>query len=179
MIHVFYECCLSICLDSFQWILLSGMLYNCSVKEVRYVFEALEYCTDDNIQSQTTATTTCGGLLGCTFNEVEDETFLFRKVEDFLNASRMIDITEILSAFQFGQKGLGLKNGIVVDKNTHHNDDERHEILKDYWKPTLHFKRGFCYTFEPKRDTKFPVLYHGTDYQNVVKMSKKEVQIHE
>ena len=73
----------------------------------------------------------------------------------------MIDITDILSAFQFGQKGLGLKNGIVVGKNPHHDVYERHEILKDYWKPTLHFKRGFCYTFEPKRDTKFPVLYHG------------------
>ena len=150
---------ITICLDSFQWVVFSKILNNCSTNSILKFSEALKYCTNDNTQSQTTTTTWCGGLFGCTFNEEEDKIYPFKTVEDFLNASKMPDITDILSGFHFGQTGL--INKIMVDKNVLNEEDEyRRKLLKQYWKPTLHFKRGFCYTFEPKKYSNFPLLYH-------------------
>ena len=148
---------ISICLNSFKWVAWSRMLNNCSTNAIFDVSAALKYCTNDNTQSQTTTTTWCGGLFGCTFNEEEDKIYPFKTVEDFLNASKMPDITDILSGFHFGQTGLN--NKIMVDKNIFNGLDRR-SLLKQYWKPTLHFKRGFCYTFEPKKYSNFPLLYH-------------------
>ena len=152
---------ISICLDSFKWVVLSGISKNCSTSaaNIPRLTDALRYCTDDNTESQETTTTWCGGLFGCIFNEEEEDIYYpFKNVEDLLDASKIIDITDILSGFQFGQTKL-LSRKILVDRNT--NDEIRKERLREYWKPTLNFERGFCYTFEPKKYTNFPVLYHG------------------
>ena len=149
---------ITICLDSFEWVYWSGMTKNCKTNGIGRFTDALKYCTDEFTQSQTTTTTWCGGLFGCMFYEDEEEIYPFKNIEDFLNASKVFDITDILSGFQFGQKYF--KNKILVDQNTQ-TYDIYEAYLKDSWKPTLHFERGFCYTFEPKRYAKIPVLYKG------------------
>ena len=149
---------ITICLDSFKWVVWASMSKNCSTKNIASFADALGSCTNDNTQSQTTTTTWCGGLFGCMFYEDEEEIYPFKNIEDFLNASKVFDITDILSGFQFGQKNF--ENKILVDQNML-NYDFYEARLKDSWKPTLHFQQGFCYTFEPKRYAKFPVLYKG------------------
>ena len=108
---------ITICLDTFKWVVWTKMLKNCSTNMIYTISDALKYCTNDNTQSQTTTTTMCDGLFGCIFNEEEDENYPFKKIEDFLNASKMFDITDILSGFYFGQTDLKDKIWITKDSS--------------------------------------------------------------
>ena len=156
---------MTICLNSFKWIRKTAMSNNCSYYGAGTFADALSYCTDDNSQSQTTTTKTtttwCGGMfmVGCSNIDDgnENKAYPFKNVEDLLDASKMISITDILSGFQFGQTNL--RNKIMLGQNNLISDVK--EGLLYYWKPTLHYDNGFCYTFEPKRNSKFPVLYKG------------------
>ena len=112
--------------------------------------ETLEYCTYDSKQSQTT---TEGGMFGNMFDEKKELFYPFKSIENLINASRMFDITDILGAFQFGPED---KTGILVSKQLPRN--LRYEGLNEYWKPTLHNSRGFCFTFESKKYGKHKVL---------------------
>ena len=125
---------ITICLDTFKWVVWTKMLKNCSTNMIYTISDALKYCTNDNTQSQTTTTTMCDGLFGCIFNEEEDENYPFKKIEDFLNASKMFDITDILSGFYFGQTDL--KDKIWITKDYLNTEDEH-----------LHFLRIICLYF--------------------------------
>ena len=150
---------ITICLDSFKRIALSGMSNNCSMgwRRIDNFHDALRFCTYDSTQSRTQTTTTeCEGLFGCMFSEDEEVSYsLFKKIEDLINASKTLNIMDILDTFQFGDG----KDKISVNHNL--GSDLRYEYLKKYWEPTLHYQRGFCYTFDPSKYGKYPVLFNG------------------
>ena len=148
---------ITICFDSFKWVMWAGMSQKCSTNYLLTFSEALRMCTNED-NSQTTTTTSCGGMFGCMFNEEENKTYPFDKIKDLLEASKIFAITDILSGFYFGQEGLN--GSIRADKSSMH-DKVRLQLLTEHWKPTLHFNRGFCYTFDPKNlPRSFPVLYN-------------------
>lgn len=150
---------ITICLDLFKRIVFSGMSYNCSDNYLNTLnfHNALESCTYDSTQSQIQTTTECGGIFGCMFTEDEEINYPFKNLEDLINASKTLDITDILPAFRFGNSnGFGYgKDKIVVSR--YMDSDSRHESLKMYWEPTLHYEKGFCYTFESSKHGKYQV----------------------
>ena len=86
----------------------------------------------------------------------------FKDIEKLLRVAKMMDITDILSGFKFGYESdtSQIINGAPSQVLS---VEERYEMMKTHWKPTLHFKKGFCYTFEPKSlGQRFPV-YDGED----------------
>ena len=148
---------ITICLGTFNWITLSpGMINNCSRNSIYLLgtgkkiyasiasfYKALIQCTADKNQFPIT-TTPIGS------NE-EQVIYPFKTVEDFLHVSKMLEIHDILKSFIFAK---GNDKNITVDKW----DEERIKLMNRYWTPTLHFERGFCYTFDPK--------LHGTFQAN-------------
>ena len=81
-------------------------------------------------------------------------------MEDLLNVTKMIEITDILKKLKFGfEKN---KENLPINIQYHHESDEQilinygnyqsdEEILdwmKYFWKQSLHFERGICYTFD-------------------------------
>ena len=159
----------TICLD-FWWVLLSpnGMFNNCSYLTKGGFHEALEFCTDDGTESTTTANYDCltcfGGQLLDNEDNVEGIGVVnkFKDIQKLLSVAKMMDITDILSGFKFGYMSdtsqiINTAPGQILSL------EERHELMRTHWKSTLHFKKGFCYTFEPKRlGQHFPV-YDGED----------------
>ena len=79
-------------------------------------------------------------------NNEEDKKYPFRKIEDFIEASKLIEITDILDGF---------KIGYPIDDEWKIKANNSEEMFKEFWKPILHFHYGFCYMFQPKE---FPVL---------------------
>ena len=140
----------TICLESFNKITLSqnGMKYKCfgsdfSIANYNFL-SALKYCTF--IYNDTIKTRPKRGLdLGISnniFNE-KDVVYPFENIEDFLHVSNMIEMTDILKSFVFAN---GTEKNITIENS---------EQMKTYWKPTLHFENGLCYTFDPKKHGRF------------------------
>ena len=140
---------ITICLGSFNWITMSPkMINNCS-RTTFYIFgtgkklyvpiasfyKALIKCTADKNQYPITITPLWG-------NE-EDVIYPFKTVEDVLHVSKLLEIHDILKSFIFAK---GNDKNITV----YELEEERIKLMNKYWKPTLHFERGFCYTFDPK-----------------------------
>ena len=79
----------------------------------------------------------------------------FKKIEDLLNVIKMIEITDILHEFKFGfEKSqrypieiTRINNGTRNEGN-YQGGKEILDWLKYFWKPSLHFERGICYTFD-------------------------------
>ena len=153
---------ITICMDSFKWIVLAGMKNNC-FSDWMHIFtftNALELCTHDNDETGTTTTT--GGLFGNMFEEEDDKQkfYPFKNIEDFLKASNMLEITDILGGFQFAER---TKMEINASPSSFLSGNERMEYIKQFWQPILHYQRGICYSFEPKQYGKFPALYMGEE----------------
>ena len=72
----------------------------------------------------------------------------FQKLEDLLNITKKVEITDIVSWFMFAEGN---------EKNITARSDNNKEmiLMKELWEPTLHFERGLCYTFDPKLHGKF------------------------
>ena len=152
----------TICLESFKWIVKSqGMNSRCMTENFDNFYDALLWCTYDSRESP--KTTTEYSLIGNLFDEPNvDPINKFKKLQDFLNASEMLDITDILRGFKFGYRHHKiLSTDGILSKNT------REKRLKEWWKPIIHFEKGLCYSFEPKSITSgqfgqdIPVYYGG------------------
>ena len=82
----------------------------------------------------------------------------FKKIEDLLNVAKMIEITDILHSFKFGfEKTKKFENPIDILRNedktvrnqgNYRSNEKILDWLKHFWKPSLHFERGICYTFD-------------------------------
>ena len=107
---------ITICLNSFRWITQSpnGMEKNCSRIPPINTFEAaLRNCTSPTTQHQINP---------------------FEKIEDFLQISNMMQITDILRYFSFGN----VQGNVYRLLNTQEGWDE----MKKIWLPSLNFKKG-------------------------------------
>ena len=74
-------------------------------------------------------------------NGEKDGKYPFKKIEDFIETSKMIGITDILDEFKFGYP---------LDDEWEVKVNSSEENFKDFWKPILHSTNGFCYMFEPR-----------------------------
>ena len=83
----------------------------------------------------------------------------FKKIEDLLNVAKMIEITDIVREFKFGFEKSALEyeypirvgtfNGHQINYGNYQGDKEKIlDWFKYFWKPSLHFERGICYTFD-------------------------------
>ena len=81
----------------------------------------------------------------------------FKKIEDLLNVVKIIEITDILHGFRFGfEKTQTFENPIEIEtienktrnKGNYQGGEEILDWLKYFWKPSLHFEKGICYTFD-------------------------------
>ena len=132
----------TICLDSFERIVNSpnGMKNKCSGVHPQF-YMSLKVCTSENKGKQSEETTEGGGMFGNMFDEEPKEKIVkYYLIEDLINTSKMIGPSDFLTKFTF--------ENIQLMKNQKH--DEWGEILNNYWKPTLHYEKGFCFTFDPK-----------------------------
>ena len=107
---------ITICLDSFKWISISpnGMKKNCP-KTMKTFGNALAHCTGTDLDPEIAS--------NWSKDEKEKklkEITLFTEIDDFIEAAKMLEISDIVASFQW--KG----------------------------EPKLHIVRGFCYTFESK-----------------------------
>ena len=105
---------------------------------------ALEYCTftyNDTIKTRPKRGLDFG--IGNNMLKEKDVVYPFENIEDFLHVSKMIEITDILKSFVFAND---TENNITI---------ENLEQMNTYWKPTLHFENGLCYTFDPKNHGRF------------------------
>ena len=133
---------ITICLNSFKKIINSpnGMKNKCTGRPEKF-YMAVKKCTSKNEGEKNEETTEGGGMFGNIFDEEPEEKIVqYSLIENLLNTSKMIDPADILTLFAFDY--------IQLMKNQ--NDEEWREILKNYWEPTLHYEKGFCFTFDPK-----------------------------
>ena len=72
----------------------------------------------------------------------------FQMLEDLLNITKKVEITDIVSLFMFAEG-----NEKYITARSDNNKDMI--LMKELWEPTLHFERGLCYTFDPKLHGKF------------------------
>ena len=111
--HGHYEFpAITICLPSFNWITKSpnGMQKKCS--RTRWSLSSPWFYK---------------ALMMCTFPPKKPQIKPFKKIEDFLNISNMLEITDILRFSRFGK---------IFPKNS------KGEELKKVWLPSLNFKKG-------------------------------------
>ena len=93
-------------------------------------------------------------------NEEDPKEYMeyFREIEDLINVAKMIEITDILSNFMFGFE-IDLQQfeypiqvaSYSSSENFGNYQGDEEKILdwfKYLWKPSLHFERGICYTFD-------------------------------
>ena len=164
---------ITICLDKFQWVALSRMTKNCSVtwNQIESFSDGLGYCTAENTDNDTEYDYYSSGSYGNLFAQEEEKTYPFENIEDFLNVSKTFDIDDILNGFTFGYRKdrQGRANYIANFEKYKLTQEEKISkgtkkfLLDEYWKPTIHFDKGFCYTFEPKTYFgKKPILNKGT-----------------
>ena len=153
---------ITICLDTFNWITLSpGMKNNCTRPITKmfwgnYVdfginsfYDALKRCTAENDTTQTSQKS------GGDVEEKKEIVYHYKKLEDMLHITNMtVEITDIVSKFMFGTLFAG-GNSKNISASTY--DSEGSSLMKKLWKPTLHFEKGICYTFDPRLYGKFQV----------------------
>ena len=137
-----------------------AMKKNCSSsksffgKVISDFYEALKYCTykDGNKESlKNTTETNAAGLIGTIFGLKVEEVYPFKRIEDFLHISNMLEITDILGSFRFG------RNHEKKSYFRFSNSGEEGTLMKKYWQPTLQFEKGLCYTFDPKKYGTFQI----------------------
>ena len=147
---------ITICLDTFNWITLSlRMKNNCSRPKIwNYPLpiinfhDALKYCTAKNDHPQTSQKRRKRFSLFGGNEEETENVYHFKKLEDLIHGTKMaVEITDIVSNFIFA-KG-NMKNISAM------SDGKELILMKKLWKPTLHFEKGMCYTFDPKLHGKF------------------------
>ncbi len=63
-------------------------------------------------------------------------------MEDFIEVSKMIGITDILDIFNIAYGAFVPGYDVIVHQK---------ENLQDFWKPTLNILNGFCYSFESQK----------------------------
>ena len=76
-------------------------------------------------------------------------------MEDLLNVTKMIEIKDILTAFMFGfedEYPISINDfefeDVLINVGNYQGDEEILDWMKYFWKPSLHFERGICYTFD-------------------------------
>ena len=102
-------------------------------------------------------------------NDEKDKKQPFKKIEDFIEVSKMIDITDILDEIKFGY--LSDMQWIVKANSLEEN-------FKDLWKPIYHFYYGLCFMFEsrnssllsPLGDTYLRMILHFNVSSNFCKL---------
>ena len=114
---------ITICLDSFKWVGRSPNGLNCSFKGPQGFIHHLIYCT---------------------YNK-KVLVYPFEKIEDVIEASKILEITDILDSFRVGYP----LQWILEANNKEQN-------FKSFWKPILDPLKGFCYSFESR---KFEVMH--------------------
>ena len=173
---------ITICLDKFDWVALSNrMNKNCSAgwKDLESFSGALSSCTAKNTATNSSDTDNdteydyySGGIFGnFDIPKEEEKIYPFESIDDFLNVSKTFDIDDILNGFTFGYRKdrQGRTNYIANFEKYKLTQEEKISkgtkkfLLDKYWKPSIHFDHGFCYTFEPKTYFgKKPILNKGT-----------------
>ena len=83
-------------------------------------------------------------------------------MEDLLNVTKIIEITDILKRFKFGfernkenlpiniqwRYNYEIDEEILINYGNYQSDEEILDWMKYFWKQSLHFERGICYTFD-------------------------------
>ena len=74
-------------------------------------------------------------------------------MEDLLNVMKMIEIKDILTAFKFGFENeypisINDFEDVLINIGNYQGDEEILNWMKYFWKQSLHFERGICYTFD-------------------------------
>ena len=131
---------ITVCLDNFgdlQWFN-GSLLQRCNSEvDVSRFIDTLKHCleNDEDETSTTEGNTIFGGLF-----DQNDTTQKFTSVNELLNATKFIQIQDMINVFYFGN------NLVHIDKFI--DFKEREMFLQQNWIPTLHYKSGFCYTYQ-------------------------------
>ena len=146
---------ITICLDEFEWLdkSESGPLKNnCSDGKEKVAisnfYEALMFCLNDKMPLEK-STTTEENYFGGMFDLYDEEDFIkYASIEELLEGIK-INIDDILYEFYFG--------GYIHISPYQMTIDGRN-LLRADWKAELHYRYGYCYTFDPKVSVKPNVL---------------------
>ena len=73
----------------------------------------------------------------------QDTTQRFTSIDDLINASKHIEIHDMIRSFKFNSNGIVIMGHLLQEK-------DKKKWLKKYWIPFLHYSWGLCHTFDPK-----------------------------
>ena len=106
-------------------------------------YDALEFCTD--IGSTTPSYEELSGTL---FEYEEDNTIhKFTRIEDLIEAAKVIKIEDIIHSMNFGNSER--YDHVIINHNW--SPETRLELTEEIWELFLHYEKGYCYTFDPKK----------------------------
>ena len=71
----------------------------------------------------------------------------FTKIEDLVEAAKVIKIGDIIHSMNFGNAGK--YDHVIINHNL--SPETRLELTEEIWEPFLHYEKGYCYTFDPKK----------------------------
>ena len=123
----------------------NASLYNRCDGSFGTLKDALYYCIEPESNGDDDDEYYYHSSYGGLFYEV-DSTEKFTNIEDFMKAARYIDIGDMIHRFRFGHGNHS--NSILIDKGG--MGEAGNSFLKQFWFPTIHYKWGICYSFEPK-----------------------------
>ena len=137
-------------------------------------YDALRFCTDIGI----TTTTYNSELTGNLFEYEGDHNtiFNFKKIEDLIEAAKVIKIEDIIHSMNFGNSEK--YDSVIINHNL--SPKTRIELTKEIWKPFLHYEKGYCYTFDPKQYnfSQNSVVYKGENLLRIKMNLDVSFQIH-
>ena len=120
-------------------------MYSKCSNEVWTFHGALTSCTADQAYGSTpsleTSTSTYNPFDIFDYYDYSEKVDKFQDIKNFLNVSSLIKVETFLEEFTFG-------DAIKINKDI--NVIDKRELLNNFWKPILHYQKGFCYSFDPK-----------------------------
>ena len=107
-------------------------------------YDALHFCTDIGITTPTYDSEYTGNMFDL---EYENTIRKFTKIEDLIEAAKVIKIEDIIHSMNFGNSEQ--YDSVIINHSLTPKD--RIELTKEIWEPFLHYEKGYCFTFDPKK----------------------------
>ena len=120
----------------------NGSFYNRCGGRVHTFIDMLSYCTEPESNDEYEGYEYYGSFGGLFYQE--DKTEKFSTIADFMEAANYIRIGDMINTFRFGigDHKLTIERGVG-------REEERNSDLEKFWIPTIHYRLGLCYSFEP------------------------------
>ena len=107
-------------------------------------YDALQHCTDIGIKTPTYDSEYTGDMFD--FEDI-NTIHKFAKIEDLVEAAKVIRIGDIIQSMNFGNSEK--YDAVIINHMLF--PESRLNLTEEIWEPFLHYEKGYCYTFDPKK----------------------------